>query len=171
MSLNHINVYLLNDGDAWTIVDTGLKTTEAMDIWQLLLRDFLGSKPISRVILTHHHPDHTGLAGWLLEKSNGSGKLVAPRTAWALARMMQMDPMVPMPPALYDYFGRAGMEDKLKQAVFERGFAGAFKMVHPLPIINSNLSEYDYLQAAGRQWQVIFGHGPRARSRLFVVPR
>ena len=63
MKLDHVNVYALDEGDSWTIVDTGFDSRKSRGIWQDLLAGPFGGKPVSRVIVTHHHPDHIGLAG------------------------------------------------------------------------------------------------------------
>ena len=61
---DHLNAYALDDGDGWTLVDTGLDTPAVRGAWAALLAGPLGGRPVRRVILTHHHPDHVGLAGW-----------------------------------------------------------------------------------------------------------
>ena len=63
--LNHINVWLLQDGDGWAIVDTGLFTNTTREIWKRVLDQYLDNAPITRVLVTHLHPDHVGCAGWL----------------------------------------------------------------------------------------------------------
>jgi glyoxylase-like metal-dependent hydrolase (beta-lactamase superfamily II) len=62
--LDHLNAYALDDGDGWTLVDTGLDTETTRAAWDRLLSGPLAGKPVRRVILTHYHPDHVGLAGW-----------------------------------------------------------------------------------------------------------
>ena len=66
--LNHINLWLLEDGDGWTIVDTCLNLDSAKAQWENLFNGFMAGKPVNRVICTHMHPDHIGLAGWLCER-------------------------------------------------------------------------------------------------------
>ena len=64
-ALRHINVWLLEDGAGWTLVDTGMNVAAAREAWDGSLAEVLGGRPITRIICTHHHPDHAGLAGWL----------------------------------------------------------------------------------------------------------
>jgi glyoxylase-like metal-dependent hydrolase (beta-lactamase superfamily II) len=66
--LNHINLWLLDDMDGWTIVDCGFATDEARGCWEQIFARHLGGKPVTRVIVTHFHPDHIGLCHWLCEK-------------------------------------------------------------------------------------------------------
>jgi glyoxylase-like metal-dependent hydrolase (beta-lactamase superfamily II) len=68
MELNHINVWLLEDGDGWTLVDTGMAQDVCRETWHELERDALGGRPLRRVFVTHDHPDHMGLAPWLAER-------------------------------------------------------------------------------------------------------
>ena len=58
MALDHVNIYALDDGTGWTIVDAGLSSKRSKAIWEGLLAGPLAGKPVTRVILTHHHPDH-----------------------------------------------------------------------------------------------------------------
>ena len=66
-ALNHINLWLIEDGAAWTAVDTGFTLPETREAWQHIFATHLRGKPIRRVIVTHFHPDHIGMAGWLTE--------------------------------------------------------------------------------------------------------
>ena len=67
-ALNHINLWLIADGDGWTIIDTGYNTDETRQVWENVFDELLDGKPVKRIIVTHFHPDHVSLAGWLLEK-------------------------------------------------------------------------------------------------------
>ncbi len=63
--LNHINLWLLEDGDGWTIVDTGVGLDDTRALWERIFATHLGGRPVRRVLVTHFHPDHMGNAGWL----------------------------------------------------------------------------------------------------------
>src|SRR3972149_5529602 len=63
--LDHINLWLLDDGDGFTVVDTGVGVDATRELWERIFTTALGGRPITRVILTHFHPDHIGNAAWL----------------------------------------------------------------------------------------------------------
>ena len=88
MALDHVNVYALDDGTGWTIIDTGMDSRRSRTLWQGLLDGPLAGRTVTRVIVTHHHPDHVGLAGWF--QSQGASLLMT-RTAWLLSRMLVLD--------------------------------------------------------------------------------
>jgi glyoxylase-like metal-dependent hydrolase (beta-lactamase superfamily II) len=67
-ALDHINLWLLEDGAGWAIIDTGYATAETKELWERIFAEPLGGLPVTRVIVTHYHPDHIGLAGWLTER-------------------------------------------------------------------------------------------------------
>ena len=60
--LDHVNVYAVQDGDGWVVVDTGLKTSATVAAWETALDGALGGRPVTRLVCTHMHPDHIGLA-------------------------------------------------------------------------------------------------------------
>jgi glyoxylase-like metal-dependent hydrolase (beta-lactamase superfamily II) len=78
-ALRSVNCYLLRDDDGWTIVDSGLNSPDGQAAWQAAFAE-LGVEPrtIRRVVLTHYHPDHYGMAGWL-QRQSGAEVLLAPR--------------------------------------------------------------------------------------------
>ena len=68
-ALNHVNCYLLDDGDGWTILDAGLNRLELVEVWEAAWRELgIHRRNIQRIVLTHMHPDHFGLAGWLQQE-------------------------------------------------------------------------------------------------------
>src|SRR3984893_16924647 len=66
--LNHVNIYLLADGDGWAMVDSGFGNEESIAAWTTLLEGPLQHVKVTRLIVTHSHPDHVGLAGWIVER-------------------------------------------------------------------------------------------------------
>ncbi len=67
-ALDHINLWLLDDGPGWTIVDCGITSDATKAAWERVFANALQGKPVVRVIATHMHPDHIGLAHWLTER-------------------------------------------------------------------------------------------------------
>lgn len=156
MALDHVNCYALEDDDGWTLVDSGMSTRHSRAIWQALLAVPLRGKPVTRLIVTHHHPDHIGLAGWF--QAQGVA-LLTTRTAWLYARMLTLDEQpLPSPEALL-FYQRAGLDADMRTAkALERPFNFS-DVVAPLPLGFTRLAEGTVLTAAGRRWRVRLGQG------------
>jgi glyoxylase-like metal-dependent hydrolase (beta-lactamase superfamily II) len=153
---DHLNAYLLDDGDGWTIVDTGLDTPTVREAWAQLLAGPLAGRPVRRVILTHHHPDHVGLAGWFQARG---AELWATRTAWLTARMLTLD-VQPLPnPETLAFWRAAGMDAALYA---ERSLLRPYNfadMVAPMPLGFRRIVQGEVIVAGGRRWRVEIGHG------------
>ncbi|CAN0257353.1 unnamed protein product, partial [Chrysoparadoxa australica] len=157
MKLDHVNVYALDDGDGWTIVDTGFASDTSRGIWGDLMAGPLGGKPVRRVIVTHHHPDHIGLAGWF--QTVHGAELVTTRTAWLFARMLQLDAQDRPTPETLAYWRGAGMDpDILAERMAERPFNFA-DCVAPMPLGFTRIKQGDTLRVGGRTWDVHIGNG------------
>ena len=156
MALDHMNVFALDDGDGWTVVDTGMEWRRGTAAWDALLSGPLGAKPVTRVILTHYHPDHVGRVGWFHDRG---AKLLTTRTSWLFARMLTLDVEDRPGAATLAYWRLAGMPDALlaKRAA-ERPFNFA-DCVLPVPAPFTRIDEGDTLAAGGRRWTVRIGHG------------
>lgn len=156
MTLDHVNVYALADDDGWTLVDTGLDTRRTRAIWQRLLDGPLAGRPVARVIVTHHHPDHVGLAGWLQARG---AELWTTRTAWLYARMLVLDEQPTPSPQQMEFWRRAGVaEAEIARRATERPFNFA-DCVAPMPVGFFGIEEGDVLTLAGRDWLVLLGGG------------
>ncbi|MEL6511508.1 MAG: MBL fold metallo-hydrolase [Pseudomonadota bacterium] len=157
MVLDHVNCYALDEGDHWSIVDTGFASKRSRAIWQAVLDGPLKGKPVGRVIVTHHHPDHIGLAGWMQSEMGAS--LWATRTTWLFARMLTLDAQDRPAPETLAFWQAAGMDlDILEKRKQERPFNFA-DVVAPLPLGFQRIRQGDALRAAGRDWDVHIGNG------------
>ena len=157
MALDHVNVYALDDGDSWTIVDTGIDTKRTRAIWEKALSGPLGGKPVTRVVVTHHHPDHIGLAGWF--QADHGAELLTTRTAWLFARMLTLDEQTNPPQETSEFWRSAGMAPEiLAERVAERPFNFA-DTVAPMPLGFTRIKDEDRVTLGGRGWMVLFGHG------------
>lgn len=156
MALDHVNVFALDDGDGWTVVDTGFNSRRGRAIWYALKAGPLAGCPIRRVIVTHHHPDHIGMAGWLQDQG---AELITTRTAWLYARMLTLDEQPRPVPQQLAFWRGAGMADAmLARRAEERPFNFA-DVVAPLPLGFTRIAQGDVLTAGGRRWRVHVGHG------------
>lgn len=156
MALDHVNAYALDDGDGWTLVDPGINTPACRAALEAALAGPLAGRPVRRVIVTHYHPDHIGLAGWL--QARGAA-LITTRTSWLFARMLQLDEQrLPVSETLA-FWRAAGMEPGLlARRAQERPFNFA-DLVHPLPLGYQRIREDDVIAAGGRRWRVRIGEG------------
>ena len=156
MALDHVNIYALDDGACWTIVDTGVHSRRTVALWQTLLDGPLAGKPVGRVLLTHHHPDHIGMAGWLI----GQGaELWMSRTAYLMARMLILDVEDRPTPQAEAFWRASGMDAAhLEKRLTERPFNFA-DLCAPIPVGFTRLQQGDVLRAGGRDWDIHVGNG------------
>lgn len=156
MVLDHVNVYALRDADGWTVIDTGLNTRKTREIWEKIIAGPLAGAPVRRLIVTHHHPDHVGLAGWF----QGQGvELLMTRTAWLFARMLTLDNQAEVTAEQVQFWIDAGMDpDTLATRRAERPFNFA-DIVYPMPLGFTRLHEGSSIEIGGRVWDIRFGHG------------
>ena len=157
MALDHVNIYALDEGDSWTIVDTGVCTKRSIALWEDVLAGPLQGKPVSRVILTHHHPDHIGMAGWLMDRFRAD--LLMTRTAYLMARMLILDVEDRPTPQALEFWQRAGMDPEIYEArKNDRPFNFADSCA-PIPVGYTRLQQGGTLTAGGRTWDIHVGHG------------
>lgn len=164
MALDHVNIYALDEGDGWTLIDTGMNTARTRAICEGWLNGPLAGKPVTRVVLTHYHPDHVGLAGWWQARG---AELWATRTSWLFARMLVLDPQDRPAPETLAFWRAAGMDPALlARRAAERPFNFA-DCVHPMPLGYTRIAEGDTIRMGNRDWEVAFGHGHAPDHAVF----
>ena len=157
MALDHVNCFVLDDGDSWTIIDTGFDTAKTRAMWQAALGGPLAGKPVRRVLVTHHHPDHIGLAGWF--QTEHGAELITTRTAWLMARMLVLDEHAIPAPETLAFWRTAGMTPAIyDQRRLERPFNFA-DIVTRMPLGFTRIKEGSRLTIGGRDWHVRIGNG------------
>lgn len=163
-SLSHINLWLLEDGDGWTIIDTGVNVEECRHIWDSTFAGQMGGRPAERVIVTHLHPDHVGCAGWLARKFDVP--LWMTRDEYLLARVLVADTGRPTPGEGDRFYTAAGFQ--AEQMDFYHKMFGMFgKLVHALPESYHRMADGDQLDIGAHRWEVIVGRGHSPEHACF----
>lgn len=165
-SPRHINLYVLEGDDGWTIIDTGLRWGETRVLWEQALAGPLAGKPVTRVLVTHFHPDHLGLAGWLCERTGAH--LYMSRSNYLLASMLIFSAMPEPPEAALDFYRRAGWGEADLAAFRQRGWNGFARAVHALPTSFRRVREGDILRIGRHAWRIVAGEG-HAPEHLCLV--
>lgn len=155
-SLKWINLWLIEDGEGWTVVDTGIPNSETKGHWRTIFENELGGRPIKRVIVTHMHPDHIGLAGWMTHK--WQCELWITRLEYIQCRMLVADTGREAPKAGIDFYRAAGWEQEDLDRYVER-FGGFGKAVSQLPDSFRRLSDGQEIQIGDRTWRIVTGCG------------
>lgn len=154
--LSHINTWLLDDGDGRAMVDTGLGTATTREVWDNIFSSEPGLDNISRVLVTHLHPDHVGCAGWLCERFDVD--LYMPRDEYLLCRILVADTGLPAPEEGRQFYRAAGFtEAQMERYVTMFGSFG--RVVSQLPQSYHRLHEDRNLHIGDHEWQVIIGRG------------
>ncbi|MBN9062305.1 MAG: MBL fold metallo-hydrolase [Rhizobiales bacterium] len=154
--LNHVNIYLLDEGDGWVVVDTGIGDSPTVAAWEVLLAGPLAGRPVTRVVCTHHHPDHVGMAGWLIARFGAT--LHMPEAEFLLSQHYSNRPGAIDGKAFFDLYAANGMPpDQIAQVLsdghdYQRRLTG-------LPDAFVRLEDGDEFVVNGRTFEVLTGGG------------
>jgi len=170
-ALDRINLWLLEDNDAdgegWTIVDTGLDLPESRAIWDAAATGIMGGKPVKRVIVTHLHPDHVGLAGWLTERFDCD--LWMSREEFLMCRNLAADTHRPAPKQALEFYHAAGYDDEQVEQ-YRKRFGQFGANIHQLPDRLQRIKDGDVLTINDRYWQVVVGAGHSPEHACLYCP-
>jgi glyoxylase-like metal-dependent hydrolase (beta-lactamase superfamily II) len=155
-ALDHINLWLLEDGDAWLLIDTGLGNEPTRALWDRIFQEKLGARPVNRVLVTHYHPDHAGNAAWLCARTGA--ELWMTRGEYLTVHAARHGAAGYSPEAQQGLFRANGLDEARTNALLARG--GLYKKLVPdFPFSHRRLFEGERIVIGGREWKVIVGYG------------
>ncbi len=156
-SLKHINVWALDDGEGAALVDTGLDIPPSREAWEALFAGPLAGRTVTRIICTHFHPDHIGLAGWLTERFGVP--LWMTRDEWLFARMLTADIRDAPPREAITYWRAAGWSEERIAGESKKGWGRFSAVVSPVPVSFIRMQDGDRLEIGARTWRLVVGNG------------
>jgi glyoxylase-like metal-dependent hydrolase (beta-lactamase superfamily II) len=155
-ALDHINLWLIEEGDGWVIVDTGLASNKSRALWEGVLAGPMGGRAATRLICTHFHPDHMGLADWLAQRFGLT--LETTLAEWLMGQGLSLQTRDAFNAIAAPFYKAAGFDDKLQALAQERG-NGYAQLTPVVPARINRLRGGDVLAIGGRRWEVIIGEG------------
>jgi glyoxylase-like metal-dependent hydrolase (beta-lactamase superfamily II) len=164
-ALDHINIWLLDGGDAgWSIIDSGFHDAATHAQWEAVFADRLFGKPVETLFMTHFHPDHFGLAGWLQEKTGAPIEMTPGE--WRMVQTLTDEDSVERLEQLYrPYYTHAGVAEDVLEKLLNRR-TGYRNIIHPPPSETMAVHPGQNVSLGGRLWQIIggYGHSPEHAS-------
>ena len=154
--LNHINIFLIEDGDGWAVVDAGINNAATKAAWEALVAGPLKGRRLTRLIVTHFHPDHIGLAGWLCERFDMP--MWTTQTSYLSSANISLQPGALDAKPYRDFYLQHGLDEAIANLVVTNGH-GYLRMVSPLPPTFQRIVAGDRLQIGGRTFEIITGDG------------
>ena len=162
--LNHVNLFLMDTPNGILILDAGLKSDHSEEHWEALIKGPLKSKKFAGLLITHYHPDHIGMAGWLQNKLGI--KCYTSEKELFTAKTFRSMPDDEYAKIFRNVFIRAGMseEDILAKGPATRLYKNR---VHELPEFEIIKSGYEIISNEGK-WiaRTDSGHSPEHISLL-----
>jgi glyoxylase-like metal-dependent hydrolase (beta-lactamase superfamily II) len=154
--LDHINLWLIEDGDGWLQVDSGLGNEPTRMAWEKIIAEKIGAKPVKRVLVTHYHPDHAGNAAWLCKRFDAP--LLMTRGEFLTVHAARNSTAGYTTEAQLELFRANGLDDASGAELLLRG--GLYRsMVPDFPVSHRRLFEGERVVAGGHEWKVILGYG------------
>ncbi len=165
-ALDHINLWLLRDRqdgiEGWAIVDCGIANAATMAAWEQVFASELDGLPVLRVIVTHMHPDHMGLAHWLTQRWSVDGRdcrLWISATDYNAARLASASTTTFGGELAATHFIRHGLTDPESIAKVRARTNYYASMVPAVPERFRRLMDGNRLIIGGQEWRCIAGYG------------
>jgi glyoxylase-like metal-dependent hydrolase (beta-lactamase superfamily II) len=167
--LDHVNLWAIRDGDGWAIMDTGLQTLDTATAWRSILADSgpLGGDKVTRVLVTHMHPDHIGMAGWMTRRFDC--RLWMTRLEYLNCRVLTADTGREAPEDGVRFYRKAGWtEDDIEN--YRARFGNFGKMIHQVPDSYRRLQDGQRFTIGEHEWRVIVGTGHSPEHACLYCP-
>jgi glyoxylase-like metal-dependent hydrolase (beta-lactamase superfamily II) len=158
-ALDHINLWILEDGDGFTLVDTGFGVDATFELWEKHFAGVMAGRPVKNVVVTHYHPDHVGAAAWLVEKTGAPFWMTAAEYLSAHAAREDFGGFDRE--NTIDLYVRNGLPREVVPDAARKG-KGYSRGVPGMPKRYRRMMHGDKLSIGGHDWEVItvFGHAP-----------
>ena len=154
--LDHVNVYLVDDGAGWALIDTGLDDAVTRSAWDALLAGLLRGRPLTRILVTHYHPDHMGLAGWLCGRFGL--QLLVSQTEYLVSCNIHLEPDALNAEPYRSFYRSHGLDGDTTERLLTNGHR-YLRMVSVLPRTFRRLIAGEMLRIGGRAFEVLTGGG------------
>jgi len=154
--LDHVNIYFLEDGAGWTLIDTGFGDKATQEAWGPLLGGVLRGRPLTRIIATHFHPDHVGAAGFLLKQFDVPLYMTA--TEYLQSLNIHLDPGALEAEHYRHFYLDHGLDADTTRRVVTGGHS-YLKRTSGLPPTYHRVVAGDVLRIGGREFDVLTGGG------------
>lgn len=152
IDLNHINLWLLEDDDGFTLIDTGMPASSCTQVWEQIEATLFAQRPLRRILLTHYHPDHMGCAGWLQARHGVPVRMAGRALPWA--RFMVEGPSAAQREASVDYFRSHGMTES-REFFASLPLSRHVSPVNRMPVIDQPLLDGERVTIGAREFEVI----------------
>ena len=155
LQLDHINVWVLDDGDGLLVVDTGIADERTPALLRAA-RTRLPKKPITRVLATHHHPDHCGLADQICEEHGA--ELLMSAQAYEAALVLQRSEKGTDATSIAASLAKHGLSPEAQRFLIDHE-ADLAALKPGMPPAFTDLADGATVAVGGRDCRVIFGQG------------
>jgi glyoxylase-like metal-dependent hydrolase (beta-lactamase superfamily II) len=167
MALDHINVWALQDEGGWAVVDTGMRNETTIAAWQGLLTGLPQPQPLTRVLVTHMHPDHVGMAGALTRQFHC--RLWMTRQEYLHCRVLAADTGRQAPDDAISFLQRAGWGEVAIQNYRAR-FGHFGKYIHTMPDSYRRMQDGEEIRIGEHVWRLIVGTGHSPEHACLYCP-
>lgn len=154
--LRAINAFLVEEKEGWTIVDCGYGSRDARSQWESVWRDRMKDKPVTRIVVTHFHPDHMGNAGWFQEKWGVRPHMS--ETEWTFANLAAKGVHTGDFATRCAFYRKHGLPKEMIEKFLTE--VTPYPLGVPsVPDSYSVLRDGDVICVNGRKWIVMIGYG------------